>query len=54
MLDKEIDYYFVDNNHDFKFYAIESAREFAKELSRELHYYPTIKMVATIIDDNNY
>ena len=52
-MDYEIDYYYVDNNHDFKFYTIESAREFAKELSRELHYYPTIKMVATIIDYDN-
>lgn len=50
MLDKEIDYYFVDNNHNFRFYSYEKAKEFAKELSKELHYYPTIKVVETIIE----
>ena len=46
----EICYYYVDDNQNIKFYTIEEARAYAKELSRELKYYPSVKMVAYIPD----
>lgn len=49
-MDYEIAYYYVDHNPNFKFYTIESAREFAIELAKELHYYPSIHFVANIIE----
>ena len=49
-MDYEISYYYVDNNKDFKFYTIESAKEFAEELSRTLHYYPSIHFVAKVVE----
>ena len=48
-MDYEVCYYYVDNNKDFKFGTLEAAKEFAKEISREFKYYPSIKMVAEII-----
>lgn len=48
-MDYEIDHYFVDNNPNFKFHSIEKATEFAKELAKELHYYPSIHFVAKVI-----
>ena len=49
-MDYEIDHYYVDNNPNFKFYTIESAKEFATELAKELHYYPSIHFVARVIE----
>lgn len=45
----EMDYYFVDRNHDLKFNTLEEAKAYALELSKELHYYPTIQFVATVL-----
>lgn len=50
-MDYEIAYYYVDNNPNFKFYTIESAKEFATELAKELNYYPSIHFVARVVDD---
>lgn len=50
IMDYEIDHYYVDNNPNFKFYSIDKAKEFAKELSKELHYYPAIHFVARVIE----
>lgn len=49
-MDYEINHYYVDNNPNFKFYSIERAKEFAKEISKELHYYPAIHFVARVIE----
>ena len=47
----EICYYYVDNNPIFKFDTLKQAKKFAKQISREFHYYPSIKVVVNIIDD---
>ena len=49
-MDFEISYYFVDRNRDFKFDTLEDAKAFAKELSKELKYFPVIQFEATVID----
>lgn len=46
----EICYYYVDNNPTFKFDDLESAKEYAKEISKEFKYYPTISFVANIVE----
>lgn len=51
-MDYELCYYYVDNNKNFKFYSIEKAKEFAKEISKELHYYPALHFVARVIEDD--
>lgn len=49
-MDFEFCYYYVDDNQERKYGTIEEARAAAKELSKELHYYPSIKFVALVID----
>ena len=44
----EICYFYVDGNQNIKFSTLEKAKEYAKELAKELHYYPSIKFVALI------
>ena len=46
----EVCYYYVDNNPNFKFDTLEQAKEFAKQISSEFHYYPLIQVVANVID----
>lgn len=47
----ELCYYYVDNNTNFKFSTLEKAKEFAKEISKELHYYPSIYIVVELLED---
>lgn len=49
-MDFEFCYYYVDDNQEVRYYTIEEARAAAKELSKELHYYPSIKFVGLVID----
>ncbi len=50
-MDYEICYYFVDRNKDLRFNTLEAAKEYALELSRELHYYPAIQFVANVVGE---
>lgn len=48
-MDYEINFYYIDNDRNDKCYTIEAAEERAKELAKELKYYPTIRADITII-----
>lgn len=48
-MDYEINFYYVDNDRNDKYGTLEAATERAKELAKELKYFPTIRADITII-----
>ena len=50
-MDYEICFYYVDGNQCMKFYQLEEAKAYAKELAKELKYYPSIKFVGLITEE---
>lgn len=41
-------YFIVDRNRSFRFFDLDSAKDFAKELSRECGYYPVIEICGIV------